>query len=668
LVGVTGLAQPSIDSVNPSPAQPGDQVTVEGSNFAFAVGPLNSVILFDGSEINTGSADTDNDGNPDALTFQVPNGASCGGHELQVKNPTVGPFTSPAFSGKETLNVFCVSGLQPQQAAPGDQVTVQGGGFLASISLLNTPGSIVTFGGSDVATTFVSDTELTFQVPQNAAQGQHNVRVRNPFLVKPGGVTSNQATLTVPGGGGGSPLAINSVNPEPAQPGDQVTVEGSGFAFAVGPLNSVILVDGNEVSTGSADTDNDGNPDALTFQVPNGAGCGDHELQVKNPSPTPIVTPPEFSGKATLRVFCVSGLQPQQAAPGDQVTVQGGGFLVPNPVLNKSGSAVIFDGSAVATTVVSGTELTFQVPQNAAQGQYNVRVENPIPIGPGGVTSNQVTLTVSGGGASGQPPQADFSFAPGNPAPGVPVQFADQSTDPDQDIQSWTWDFDGDGNADSSDQNPSHAFASGGSFTVTLTVTDGTGQSDSASETIRVGGQSPALSVEAAVAQLVSNDPGGDNPDRVIGDEEIERAIQLWIAGNPVPDTDGKTIGDQKMQALIGLWVQGQPVSTASATAPLRPLRAGPLSLDDVRVAGRSSGVRTLEAVGTGIARVRAVVYDQAGRRVLTRESAGHTLSLPLRDDAGRPLANGVYLYRVAVRGAGGHAIRSDVRKLIVLK
>ncbi|MCS6937020.1 MAG: PKD domain-containing protein [Candidatus Bipolaricaulota bacterium] len=85
-----------------------------------------------------------------------------------------------------------------------------------------------------------------------------------------------------------------------------------------------------------------------------------------------------------------------------------------------------------------------------------------------------------------QPPVADFSFTPAQPAAGQTVQFTDKSTDPDGRVVAWAWDF-GDGTK-SNQQNPTHVYQTAGTFEVRLIVTDDKGaQSSAVRKTITVG-------------------------------------------------------------------------------------------------------------------------------------------------------------------------------------
>jgi len=96
--------------------------------------------------------------------------------------------------------VPAISSLSPSSKAAGSSsftLTVNGSGFVS--------GSVISFGGVNKTTTFVSSVKLTATVSASdvSAQGTRNVKVTSPG---PGGGTSNTLTFTVTasGGGGGS--------------------------------------------------------------------------------------------------------------------------------------------------------------------------------------------------------------------------------------------------------------------------------------------------------------------------------------------------------------------------------------------------------------------------------------------------------------------------------
>ena len=67
---------------------------------------------------------------------------------------------------------------------------------------------------------------------------------------------------------------------------------------------------------------------------------------------------------------------------------------------------------------------------------------------------------------------------------------------------------------------------------------------------------------------------------------------------------------------------------------------------------------------GVGVASVEARVWNLAGSLVFSDSASGNVLALATE----APLANGVYLYTVAVKGYDGSVIRSEVKKLVVLR
>jgi len=121
------------------------------------------------------------------------------------------------------------------------------------------------------------------------------------------------------------------------------------------------------------------------------------------------------------------------------------------------------------------------------------------------------TLSARPAGTSGsnRAPEARFSISPAEPRAGQPVQFSDDSVDPDGTIESRSWDF-GDG-ATSAEANPSHTYAAPGTYRVLLTVTDEGGRSAEAVQTLTVLSQ-PAPQAETglraiAFARLGFSDP-----------------------------------------------------------------------------------------------------------------------------------------------------------------
>ena len=456
---------------------------------------------------------------------------------------------------------------------------------------------------------------------------------------------------------------IDALNPSIATPGATVTVEGQNFLPGGGPnTNSVIIWDGNVTLGGTQIV----SQTELTFQVPNGASCGPHDVQVKN------FNPDGTSSTETLRVFCVSGIAPAQGSPGTTVTVNGGGFtddFAPfNGPLTNPGSHVELNGQRVTTTFVDGQTLEFTLPSGSACGTAKLQVIDPplpslnpaLPSGNPRV-SNTVQFNVTqpcggagggGGGGSNQPPNASFSVGTASPSVNQSVQFTNNSSDPEGDPLSFQWDF-GDGDA-SSNTSPSHTYNSAGSFTVQLTVTDNNGNSDTASQTINVQASSGGGGGGSGQGGLSQYDTNPQNCR--IDQAELIVMIDDWINGN-IPQSlllDG-----------INAWIDQADICAGSSGL------ASP-SLEDVRVQSRSTAAGVLFSAQTDRALdVRSMevrIFGLDGRPIARKQANRGTLAWNLTTDDGDRIANGVYLYRVTVTGPTGNVERGQMRKLTVLR
>ncbi|MGQ9478040.1 MAG: Ig-like domain-containing protein [Candidatus Bipolaricaulia bacterium] len=196
-------------------------------------------------------------------------------------------------------------------------------------------------------------------------------------------------------------------------------------------------------------------------------------------------------------------------------------------------------------------------------------------------------------------------------------------------------------------------------------VTDlatGTVSTLSAGESASFDGSSGGMSLEAA---LDTNNNG------TLEDSEILTAIGYWVSGEAVPGTGGKTIGDAEMLRLIQLWISGESVNGASASAAVaqlpgpEPLAVEGFTLSPNPIANGRGAL--LEVYGAGIAGIELEVFNLAGQRIFQQWTAGTRLSFQGSDNAGRRLANGVYLFVVTARGYEGGVQRSEVKKLVVL-
>lgn len=108
----------------------------------------------------------------------------------------------------------------------------------------------------------------------------------------------------------------------------------------------------------------------------------------------------------------------------------------------------------------------------------------------------------------------------------------------------------------------------------------------------------------------------------------------------------------------------------ATASLGSAASRSEPLAVTGVRARGLLQAGQPLmvSVQGRGIASTTLKVYDLTGRQIAAVKAQGATLRWQPSARDGRPLANGVYLYVVEVKGYDGRVIRTEVRKLVVLR
>jgi YVTN family beta-propeller protein len=142
----------------------------------------------------------------------------------------------PPSKSNPTPAVISISPNSVAAGAAAFTLTVNGTNYVT--------GSMIVFGGSALATTFVSSTQLNASIPASsiAAAGDSTVTVTNPA---PGGGTSNSITFTVFSIASAVPT-ISVLFPSCAPAGDPLQLEVVGTNFEP---NSVVRWNGSERST-----------------------------------------------------------------------------------------------------------------------------------------------------------------------------------------------------------------------------------------------------------------------------------------------------------------------------------------------------------------------------------------------------------------------------------
>ena len=362
---------PLIASFSPASGPVGTTVTVTGSNFVGATAlTLNGTAVAGFTVVDAST-----------ITFAVPTGATSG--TIAVTTPGGTATSTGVFTVIVPNPVPTITSLAPATAvagAAGFTLTVNGTNFIS--------GSVVSFNGTALVTTFGSATQLTAAVPASAVAtaGTYNVTVTN---AAPGGGTSAATTFTVT-----LPVpTIVSFTPTSGPVGTTVTVTGTNFTGATGATLNGLAVS-NFMVMGAT---------SVMFDVPTGATSG--TIVVTTPGGTATSTA-TFTVIVPNPVPVITAITPNTAVAGAavNVTIMGTGF--------SASSVVNINGALFSSAFVSATQLTGTVPVNTPAGTYTVTVVNPTP---GGGTSNAVTFTLS------NPVPTITSFTPTTGGPGTSI-------------------------------------------------------------------------------------------------------------------------------------------------------------------------------------------------------------------------------------------------------
>jgi len=362
---------PQVTSLNPSgvtPGSPAFTLTVNGANFING-----AVVRWNGQDRATSFVSAAQ------LTAQIPAAdiAAVGTAAVSVVNPGPGggPSNSVSFNISQPNPAPQLTALNPSSATvggPGFTLTVAGANFVN--------GAVVQVNGQNRATSFVSATQLTAQIPAAdiAAAGTANVTVVNP---QPGGGPSNALAFTVSSGASPAP-SVTSLSPSPIAAGTgplTLTVNGANFTQGSvvrfnGQDRPTAFISGTQVTAQltAADVAAPGTAAVTVFTPPPGGGVSNTvNLEIGNPGPS------------------IVSLTPNSAAPGSPsftLVVNGSGFI--------SGSVVLVNGQARLTQFNSRSQIQAEIPavDVSSPGTLTITVRNPQP---GGGTSNAVSFPVS---------------------------------------------------------------------------------------------------------------------------------------------------------------------------------------------------------------------------------------------------------------------------------
>jgi hypothetical protein len=341
----------------------GFTLTLTGTNFV-----AGSIVDWNGVALATNYVSATD------VTATVPVGdlATAGTASVTVVN------AAPA-GGTSSPITFTINNPAPTLTSLSQTTAIAGSaGFTLTLTGTNfVAGSVVDWNGVALTTTHVSATDITAAVPAGdiANPGTASVTVVN---APPGGGTSGAITFS-----------INNPVPTLASLSQTSAVGGTAaFALTVTGTNFIAasVVDWN----GAALATTFNSATSLTATVPAAdiANSGTVPITVFNPLPgggtsaaiTFTINSPVPTVTLLSQTSAIAG------SPAFTLTVTGTNF--------ETGTVIDWNGAALATTVVSTTQVTATVPVGdiALAGTASVTAFNPLP---GGGASNATTFTIN---------------------------------------------------------------------------------------------------------------------------------------------------------------------------------------------------------------------------------------------------------------------------------
>ncbi len=279
-----------------------------------------------------------------------------------------------------TNPVPAITGLSPRSVPQGSKdtlVTITGSGFV--------PGSVATWNGANLETSYKSATQVVALVPQTslAAAGQTPIGVKNPA---PGGGSSNTIDFVVNAANPNPAPVLSSIAPTSALVGaadTQITLTGASFI-----VSTKAVIGAQELSTSFVSSTQ------LEAIIPASYLTSAKSLSVA------VSTPAPGGGTSAAQTFIVGSVNPvptitamsptqaAQGGPAFTLSFEGTGFV--------TGAQAFFAGTALTTTVNSATSASASVPASllVTAGNYGITLNNPAPGG--GASAMQIFSVVAG--------------------------------------------------------------------------------------------------------------------------------------------------------------------------------------------------------------------------------------------------------------------------------
>ena len=336
--------------LDPEETSVSKMVTVKLSDWP-ANNPITAVKIGATPSDPTTSQSTDGDGKAEFMVL-VPSGVNRGTQTVKVTG-TEADDSTPSASASLKVGVLALS-AQPAMVVPGQQITIQGSGFVANDSFSSVMVGGIAVAISGVTASSAGDIVITINVPSPSGDDS-------------AGIGSGEKTISVTATGSnrvaeGSieiPKAAITLDPVTSRRGTTVSVSGSGF-----PSGDLVQVkydnNGTSVTVAAGSADASGAV-SIDFVVPSYARIGTkHDVAA-----TSVGVYKPVTAKASHETpGAMVTLSTQQIASGQNITISGMNFpAFATVAVMEIGGVDVRPVPAPATSINGDFESTVLVPQ-----------------------------------------------------------------------------------------------------------------------------------------------------------------------------------------------------------------------------------------------------------------------------------------------------------------
>ena len=333
--------------VDPEESPVSKEVTINLSDWP----PTNAVtkVTIGSSDVTPSTAVTTDDDGSAEFKVMVPAGANRGTQTVKVTGTEVDDST-PSATASLKVGVLALT-VQPAMVVPGQQITIQGSGFVSGDEI-----TVVTIGNQ------TTDVEATANSAGNVV-----ISVNVPSDPDTAGIGSGNKTVSVSATGSGrvaeGEIEIHkpaiTLDPETSRRGTTVNVSGSGF-----PSGDLVQVkydnNGNSVTVAAGSTDASGAV-SIDFTVPSYANIGaKHDVEA--------ISVGVFKGVTATATHETPGatvtLSSDTISSGENITINGLNFpAFATVAIMEIGGVDVRPVPAPATSINGDFEAAVLVPQ-----------------------------------------------------------------------------------------------------------------------------------------------------------------------------------------------------------------------------------------------------------------------------------------------------------------